>query len=157
MEIRTLLACMMLALLKGATGASFHPRTIRTAAIVGLALLGACATPVTGVGVDVALRYYAPPEAIVPVERAGRLSATGQCIFFQSDRQRPVVAALFPQRSRLSDDRRSILLPNGQSVPFGKKVTLIFVSRLTNETWPGKPQHDETCGPNPVLVLNLEE
>jgi hypothetical protein len=58
---------------------------------------------------------------------------------------------LFPQRSRLSDDRRSIFLPNGQSIPFGEKVTLTFVSRPTNETWPGKPQHDETCGPNPVL------
>jgi hypothetical protein len=147
----------MLALLSRAVGASFPSETIRTAAIAGFALLGACATPVTGVGADVALRYYAPSEAIVPVKRVGRLSATGQCIFLHFDRQRPGVAALFPQRSRLSDDRRSILLPNGQSIPFGEKVTLISVGSPTNETWPGKPQHDDTCGPNPVLVLNLEE
>ena len=142
---------------KGAAGASFPGETIRTAAMAGLALLGACATPVTGVGAEVALRYYATPEAIVPVERTGRLSATGQCIFFHSDPRRPGVAALFPHRSRLSDDRRSILLPNGRSIRFGEKVTLIFVGSPTNETWPGKPRHDETCGPNPVLVLNLEE
>ncbi|HYW17183.1 MAG TPA: hypothetical protein VE891_13655 [Allosphingosinicella sp.] len=148
---------MMLALRKGAVGASFRGGTIGTTAFAGLALLGACATPVTGVGDDVALRYYAPAEAIVPVKRAGRLSAIGQCIFFHSDQRRPGVAALFPQRSRLSDDRRSILLPNGQSVPFDEKVTLISVSSPTNETWPGKPQEDETCGPNPVLVLYLEE
>lgn len=147
----------MISLLKATTDASFVSGTIRVTSVAGLALLGACATPMTGVGADVALQYYAPQEAIVPVERAGQLSATGQCIFFQFDRQRPVVAALFPQRTRLSDDRRSILLPNGQSIPFGKKVTLTFVSRPTNETWPGKPQHDETCGPNPVLVLSLEE
>jgi hypothetical protein len=127
------------------------------AAMAGLALLGACATPVASAGDDVTLRHYAPPEAIVPVERTGRLSATGQCIFFHSDPRRPGVAALFPNRSRLSDDRRSILLPNGQSIRFGEKVTLIFVGSPTNETWPGKPQEDETCGPNPVSVLNLEE
>jgi hypothetical protein len=146
---------MMSALLKRTLGASFLTGTIRTAAIAGFALLGACATTVTSA--DVALRYYTPPEAIVPVNRVGRLSATGQCIFLHSDRRRPGVAALFPQRSRLSDDRRSILLPNGQSIPFGEKVTLVAVSSPTNETWPGKPQEGETCGPNPVLVLYLEE
>jgi hypothetical protein len=56
----------------------------------------------------------------------------------------------------LSDDRRSILLPNRQSIPFGKKVTLVY-ERGPDETWPGKPQEDETCGPNPLLVLYLEE
>lgn len=148
---------MTLALLKNTVGESFPSGTIRTIAVAGLALLAACATTATSVGEDVAVRYYSTPEAIVPVERTGRLSATGQCIFFHSDPQRPGVAALFPQRSRLSDDRRSILLPNGQSVRLGEKVTLIFVGRPTNETWPGKPQEDETCGPNPLLVLNIEE
>jgi hypothetical protein len=147
---------MMLILLEGAASASFPSGTFRTTALAGLALLGACATPATGAGDDLALRYYAPSEAIVPAKKAGRFAAAGQCIFFHHDPGRPGVAALFPQRSRLSDDRRSILLPNGQSIPFGEKVTLIY-ERGPDETWPGKTQEDETCGPNPLHVLNLED
>jgi hypothetical protein len=35
-------------------------------------------------------------------------------------------------------------------------VTLIY-ERRPDETWPGKRQQDETCGPNPILVLSLDD
>jgi hypothetical protein len=60
-------------------------------------------------------------------------------------------AALFPPGTQLSDSRRSIILPNGQSIPFGQRVT------IAAERPPNSAHLDQSCGSNPIKVLNLIE
>jgi hypothetical protein len=80
----------------------------------------------------------------------GRFHAVNACIYFdraQAPERR--VPALFPRGTRLSDDRRSVIMPDGQAVPFGQEVN------VTAEL-PPFGQRDETCGPNPIEVLRVQ-
>jgi hypothetical protein len=99
---------------------------------------------------NVVLRHHSPREWAADSGSVGRFRVANACIYF--DRvQTPAqpVAALFPRGARFSDDRRSIVMPDGQSIPFGKRV------KVTAES-PPFGQRDETCGRNPVEVLSVQ-
>ena len=114
--------------------------------LAGVALLCACTTPDS----QVAVRYYTPSEIIVPTSNSGTFEAAGGCIFFRYERhQSRRVAALFPPGSRLSQAGGAVVLPNGQSIPFNRRVTIAY------ERPPNRRFVDETCGSNPIQVLNL--
>ena len=80
----------------------------------------------------------------------GRFRVTDACIYFDRAQQPGrAVPALFPRGTRLSEDRRSIIMPDGQAVAFGQEVN------VTAER-PPFGQRDETCGPDPVEVLSVQ-
>lgn len=122
---------------------------LRLCAFAGVGLIGACATPVAPLGQEVVVRHYTPSEITVPGRSVGQFQAAGGCIFFHLASPRPPIAALFPPGTRLSDDRQSIVLPNGQSIPFGQQIT------ISAERPPNTPNVDQSCGPRPIQVLNL--
>lgn len=96
------------------------------------------------------VRFYIPPPIIVPGRMTGRFETSGGCIFFDLQRNRPFrFATVFPPGSKLSGDRRSVMLPNGQSIPFHKTVTIVS-ERPSNPVG-----DDQTCGPNPIEVIKL--
>ena len=121
-------------------------------ALAAAALLGGCATPVEPSTEEPTIRHYSPPDAIVGTSNSGRFETSGGCIFFRfenrPDRRPP---ALFAPGTRLSSDRRSILLPGGRSISFGRRVTIAF------EAPPNATGLDSTCGANPIQVLNTVE
>lgn len=96
------------------------------------------------------LRHHSPRETMVDSGSVGRFGVANDCIFFDRA-QSPLgrVPALFPPATRLSDDRRSIMMPDGQAVPFGKMV------HVTAER-PPFGIRDETCGANPIEVLSTQ-
>jgi hypothetical protein len=129
---------------------SGRPRTFRAFPIAAvIATAGGCAT-VGPAPSNVVLRDHSPREFMADSGSVGRFRVANACIYFErAQRSGGRVPALFPRGSRLADDRRSIILPDGQAVPFGKKVN------VTAET-PPFGQRDETCGPNPLEVLRVE-
>lgn len=97
------------------------------------------------------MRYYVPSEIIVADGNAGKFRAANGCIFFDyGTKRRWRASALFPAGTRLSSNRRSIVLPSGQSIPFGKRVAVVYQS-------PPFGNRDETCGTRPIEVLHLKE
>ena len=121
-------------------------RTSLIAAVISSA--GGCAT--VGPAPDLVLRHHSPRETMRDLGSVGRFRVANACIYFDRA-QRPVerVPALFPHGTRLSDDRRSIIMLDGQAVPFGEMVNVIA------ERPPfGLP--DETCGPRPIEVLSVQ-
>lgn len=98
---------------------------------------------------DMVLRHHSPRETMVDAGSVGRFRVAKACIFFDRA-QRPLerAPALFPPATRLSDDRRSIVMPDGHAVPFGQVV------HVTAER-PPFGIRDETCGTNPIEVLSV--
>ncbi len=124
---------------------------VRIAVIAALGLVAACATPIAPAPRDVVVRYYTPSGIIVGFNSEGLFYAANGCIFIDyGTKRRARAAAVFPPGTRFSADRRSILLPNGQSIPLGKKVQVGLQA-------PPYGNSDETCGPRPIQVLELEE
>jgi hypothetical protein len=122
------------------------PNAGRCALVLTAALLSACAAAVPP---DVAVRHYQPSEIIVSTSNVGRFRASHGCILFEYDTIRSRRdSALFPLGARLSEDRRSILLPNGQSIRLGAKVAIEFEA-------PPYGDLDRACGPRPILVREL--
>lgn len=114
------------------------------------AFVSACATPAVN-SAPPALRYYTPSEIVVPSAGVGRFEAEGRCVMFHYAKNRFRRAALFPSGTRLSENGKSVLLPNGQSISFGTRVKIGF------EAPPHKPNVDQSCGPNPIEVLEVVE
>lgn len=80
----------------------------------------------------------------------GRFRAANACIYFdRAEEPAGRIPALFPRGTRLSDDRRSIIMPDGKAVPLGMKVNVIAER-------PPFGQRDETCGPSPIEVLSVQ-
>lgn len=121
--------------------------------IAGAGLLGACQATTARYGDPVTVRYYIPSEIVVGTQNVGSFEVANGCIFFHYEKApQPLrVAALFPTGSRLSHDGRSIFLPNGQSIPFGTTVSVQY------ERPPNRPGVDESCGPQPIEVLNVTQ
>jgi hypothetical protein len=118
-------------------------RAILTAAV--LAAAGGCATtPVSG---GLVLRHHSPRENMADAGSVGRFSVANDCVYFdRAEEPAQRIPALFPRGARLSDDRRSIVMPDGRTVRFGESV------EVTAEA-PPFGQRDETCGANPLEVL----
>ena len=80
----------------------------------------------------------------------GRFQVANSCIYFEPSGQPAARApALFPRGANLAGDGRSIVMPDGQAVPFGSPV------EVTAER-PPFGERDQTCGPNPVEVLSVK-
>ena len=113
-----------------------------------VALAGGCAT--VAPAPDLVVRTHSPRDFTADAGTVGQFRIANACIFFAPDGQqasrRP---ALFPRGSRLSDDGRSIILPNGQAVAFDTTVK-VMAER------PPFGERDKTCGPNPVEVLGVQ-
>lgn len=127
-------------------------RYLRSPTVAAAALLAACATPAPRPAGEPTIRHYPPPGIIVGTSNAGRFETSGGCIFFRFENRpdrRP--SALFAPGTRLSPSRRSILLPGGKSIPFGRRVTIAF------ESSPNSTGLDSICGDNPIQILNLVE
>jgi hypothetical protein len=125
------------------------PRIFRAFLIAAvIATAGGCAT-VGPAPPNVVVRDHSPREFMADSGSVGRFRVANACIYFDRAQQ-PLgqVPALFPRGSRLSGDRRSIILPDGQAVPFGEQVN------VTAER-PPFGQRDETCGPSPIEVLSV--
>lgn len=94
------------------------------------------------------MRQYPPPDIIVATSNTGRFETSGGCIYFRyetrPDRRDP---ALFARGTSLSPDRRAIILPGGEAITFGRRVTIAF------EAPPNATGLDLACGANPILVL----
>jgi len=116
----------------------------------GWTCLGACATFDFAAPQDVVVRHHVPSDIIVAGSSVGRFRTANGCIYFDRE-AKPVwrIPVLFVPGTRLSDDRRSIVLPGRQSIPFGRRV------RITAEV-PPNGRVDETCGPRPYQVLEIE-
>lgn len=125
-------------------------RLLRLATATVAALLAACATPTEPPAAGLTVRHYPPPDIIVATSNTGRFETSGGCIYFRyerhPDQRRP---ALFARGTSLSPDRRAIILPGGEAISFGRRVT------ITYEAPPNATGFDLTCGANPILVLNL--
>ena len=140
----------------GRNGVSEEPRRRplgagRFAALAAATLLAACATPsAPSAAGEATVRHYPRPEIVVGTSNSGRFETSGGCIFFRfenrPDRRAP---ALFESGTRLSSDRRLILLPGGGSIKFGRRVTIAF------EGPPNATGLDQECGANPIKVFNL--
>lgn len=122
----------------------------RFVAIAAATLVAACATPAEPPAVEPRIRHYPTPDVIVGTSNSGRFETSAGCVFFRfenrPDRRAP---ALFASGTRLSSDRRSILLPGGGSISFGRRVTVAF------EAPPNATGLDSECGANPILIFNL--
>ncbi len=122
------------------------------AAAAAAALLAGCATSAPPAAAEAAVRHYPNPDIIVATSNSGRLESSAGCIFFRfenrPDQRRP---ALFAPGTRLSSDRRLILLPDGKSIAFGTRVTIAF------ESSPNARGLDSECGDEPIQVLDLVE
>lgn len=96
------------------------------------------------------IAYFAPSPIIVATGTAGVFRPADGCILFvYGAARRGRAAALFPAGTRIATDKRSLLLPNGQSVPFGTEVAVIY------EAPPSHP-NNETCGLRTIRVLQLQ-
>ena len=117
--------------------------------IAAAALAAGCAATVAAPP-DLVRRHSTPGEIIVPGRSTGAFRPEGGCIFFHyADRRHGRVAALFPPGALFSADRRTILLPNGDAIPLGARVSIAL------ELPPNRPDVDRSCGPDPIEVLNL--
>lgn len=127
---------------------SIRPLRLATATVA--ALLAACATPIEPPAAGLTVRHYPLPDIIVATSNTGRFETSGGCIHFRYEThpdRRPT--ALFAPSTSLSPDRRAIILPGGETISFGKRVT------ITYEAPPNATGLDLACGANPILVLNL--
>lgn len=115
------------------------------------ALLTACATAAAPADAPI-VRHYPVPEIVVGTSNSGRFETNGGCIYFRfenrPDRRPP---ALFATGTKLSPDRRSIVLPGGKSIRFGRTVTIAF------EAPPNATGLNSTCGADPILILKTVE
>lgn len=117
---------------------------------IPLVLLAGCSTNVASR--DVVVRYYPPSQIIVPGGSIGRFHTANGCIYFdRAIKPSWRFPVLFPPGTRLSQDRHLIILPNGQRIPFGRKV------RITTDGLPTHVKRDETCGPRPFQILRVRE
>lgn len=114
-----------------------------------VALLSAC-VPAVSSGPEPVVRYYVPPTIIVGGRSQGKFAAVNGCIFYDLHREPPLrLPAVFPPGTKLSADHHFILLPNGRSIPFNKRVT------ISGERPPNPIAVDQTCGPNPIQVADI--
>jgi hypothetical protein len=117
------------------------------AAIISTA--GGCATG-RAAPPGLALRHHSPREAMADSGSVGRFRVANGCIFFERVQQpKGPVPALFPPDARWSENRRSIIMRDGQAIALGEMV------EVTAER-PPFGRRDETCGPNPIEVLSVQ-
>lgn len=117
--------------------------------VAGAALLGACAASGKPVQ-DVIVTHYTPSPIIVATRNSGVFRPAEGCVLFIYGTERSWrAAALFPPGTRVADDKRSLLLPNGQAIPFGTELTVIY------EAPPEDPDH-QLCGLRTIQVLHLQ-
>jgi hypothetical protein len=138
---------------RASTGASpsvrWKPPWSGACAIVGAVLLGACVSSGGG-GREVTVTHYAPSPIIVATGNAGVFRPADGCIVFvYGAGRRWRAAALFPPGTGVAADQRSLRLPNGQSIPFGREVAVVY------EAPPARPD-DPLCRLRTIQVLHLQ-
>lgn len=126
------------------------PRSFRNRVTAAAAMsAAACSTSIAPT--DVVVRYYTPSQIIVPGGSVGRFTTANGCIYFdRAIKPSWRIAVLFPPGTRLSRDRRSVVLPSGQRIPFGVKLHI-------SAERPTFGKRDETCGPYPLEILGVRE
>ena len=127
---------------------------IRLAMAALAALLAAACATVAPAPPETQVRHWPEEHArvIVSTGSFGRFEARAGCIWF--DFAHPLAetdAALFPPGTRLTADRRGVLLPDGETIPFGRRVAVEY------QRGPHRPDLDRTCGREPIEVLQLED
>lgn len=118
-------------------------------AVAGGALLGACASS-EGPVQALAVTHYEPSPIIVETSNAGVFRPADDCILFTyGPGRRSQAAALFPPGTRGAVDGRTLLLPNGQTIPVGTEVTVVFEA-------PPTPPDGTRCGLRTIRILHLQ-
>lgn len=118
-------------------------------AIAGAVLLGACASS-RGPVEDVIVAHYEPSPIMVETSNSGVLHPANGCILFTyGAKRRSQAAALFPPGTRGAVDGRSLVLPNGEAIPMGTEVTVVYEA-------PPTPPDGWRCGLRTIRILHLQ-
>ncbi|HYG26800.1 MAG TPA: hypothetical protein VD906_07825 [Caulobacteraceae bacterium] len=100
-------------------------------AVGGSAVLGACASS-EGTVEGLTVTHYEPSPIIVETSNLGVFRPADGCILFTYGAgRRSQAAALFPLGTHGAADGRSLVLPNGQAIPVGTEVMVVFEAPLT--------------------------
>ena len=96
------------------------------------------------------MTHYEPSPIIVETSNLGVFRPADGCILFTYGAgRRSQAAALFPLGTHGAADGRSLVLPNGQAIPVGTEVMVVFEA-------PPIPPDGARCGLRTIRILHLQ-
>ena len=87
-------------------------------------LLAGCVGAISGPAVVPRIEIHPSNPIVVPSEAIGRLTSTNGCVRLELETGH-VLAAQFPEGTAYSASAQGIVMPNGQVLPFGKRLDLV--------------------------------
>ena len=99
-------------------------KNFRTFVFLSVVAVSGCATVSNDPISPPLIENYADHNIIVETSRRGKLSQRGVCLTFTTGNA--VFASQFARGTRFDTDARAVVLPNGDALPLGRRLTLSF-------------------------------